>query len=107
MIFITRSKGACPRAGKAERYHALDPETYFWAHATFVEQVLYFADTFVKRLTDEEKQQIYLESKTWYRRYGVSDRPMPADYDEFQRYWDHMLDESWSPIRPPNTVSDM
>jgi uncharacterized protein (DUF2236 family) len=75
-----------------ERYHALDPETYYWAHATFVEQVLYFADTFVKRLTDDEKEQIYLESKTWYRRYGVSDGPMPADYDEFQRYWDHMLD---------------
>jgi uncharacterized protein (DUF2236 family) len=75
------------------RYHALDPETYFWAHATFVEQVLYFADTFVKRLTREEKEQIYLESKTWYRRYGVSDRPMPADYAEFERYWDRMMGE--------------
>jgi uncharacterized protein (DUF2236 family) len=75
------------------RYHALDPDTYFWAHATFVEQVLYFADTFVKRLTDEEKERIYLESKTWYRRYGVSDRPMPADYAGFQRYWDRMMDE--------------
>ncbi len=74
------------------RYHALDPDTYYWAHATFVEQVLYFTDTFVKRLNDEEKEQIYLESKTWYRRYGVSDRPMPADYAEFQRYWDQMLD---------------
>ena len=75
------------------RYHALDPDTYFWAHATFVEQVLYFADTFVKRLTDAEKEQLYLESKTWYRRYGVSDRPMPADYAAFQRYWDRMIDE--------------
>lgn len=74
-------------------YHALDPETYFWAHATFVEQVLYFADTFVKRLTREEKEQIYAESKTWYRRYGVSDRPMPADYAEFERYWDRMMNE--------------
>ena len=43
----------------AAAYHALNPETYFWAHATFVEQVLYFADTFVKRLTDAEKEQIY------------------------------------------------
>ena len=75
------------------RYHALDPETYFWAHATFVEQVLYFADTFVKRLTEAEREQIYLESKTWYRRYGVSDRPMPADYAGFQAYWDRMMDE--------------
>jgi uncharacterized protein (DUF2236 family) len=87
-------KGDMPsQYGKAGRYHALDPDTYFWAHATFVEQVLYFADTFVKRLTQAEKEQIYLESKTWYRRYGVSDRPMPANYQEFERYWDRMLDE--------------
>jgi uncharacterized protein (DUF2236 family) len=79
--------------GEVKRYHALDPETYYWAHATFVEQVLYFADTFVKRLTEAEKERIYLESKTWYRRYGVSERPMPADYAEFQRYWDWMMDE--------------
>ena len=83
-------KGDMPDGG---RYHALDPDTYFWAHATFVEQVLYFADTFVKRLTEAEKDQIYLESKTWYRRYGVSDRPMPATYAEFERYWDRMMDE--------------
>ena len=87
-------KGDMPsQYGKPSRYHALDPDTYFWAHATFVEQVLYFADTFVKRLSREEKEQIYLESKTWYRRYGVSDRPMPADYAEFERYWDRMIDE--------------
>jgi uncharacterized protein (DUF2236 family) len=88
--FHKNIKGDMPDGG---RYHALDPETYFWAHATFVEQVLYFADTFVKRLTDAEKEQIYLESKTWYRRYGVSDRPMPANYADFQRYWDRMIDE--------------
>nr|WP_090341419.1 oxygenase MpaB family protein [Mycolicibacterium malmesburyense]CRL71270.1 hypothetical protein CPGR_01914 [Mycolicibacterium malmesburyense] len=88
--FHTEIKGEMP---DGKRYHALDPETYFWAHATFVEQVLYFADTFVKRLSCEEKEQIYLESKTWYRRYGVSERPMPASYDEFERYWDRMLDE--------------
>ncbi|MFV9634614.1 oxygenase MpaB family protein [Mycobacterium neumannii] len=88
--YHTDIKGKMPDGA---RYHALDPETYFWAHATFVEQVLYFADTFVKRLSREEKEQIYLESKTWYRRYGVSDRPMPATYDEFERYWDRMLDE--------------
>ena len=55
--------------------------------------MLYFADTFVKRLSRADKEQIYLESKTWYRRYGVSDRPMPTDYAEFEKYWDRMLDE--------------
>jgi uncharacterized protein (DUF2236 family) len=88
--FHTDIKGEMPDGA---RYHALDPDTYFWAHATFVEQVLYFADTFVKRLSRQEKEQIYLESKTWYRRYGVSDRPMPTTYDEFERYWNRMIDE--------------
>lgn len=87
--FHTNIKGTMP---DGKRYHALDPETYFWAHATFVEQVLYFADTFVTRLTEAEKEQIYLESKTWYRRYGVSDRPMPDTYADFQKYWKHMMD---------------
>jgi uncharacterized protein (DUF2236 family) len=87
--FHHQIKGDMPNG---DRYHALDPETYFWAHATFVEQVLYFADTFVKRLTDAEKEQIYLESKTWYRRYGVSERPMPANYQEFEKYWDYMIE---------------
>jgi uncharacterized protein (DUF2236 family) len=92
--FHHQIKGDMPsQDGKAGRYHALDPDTYFWAHATFVEQVLYFADTFVKRLTRAEKELIYAESKTWYRRYGVSDRPMPANYAEFEQYWDRMLDE--------------
>ncbi|AQA01982.1 hypothetical protein BVC93_05540 [Mycobacterium sp. MS1601] len=84
-------KGEMPQTG--QRYHALDPDTYFWAHATFLDQVFYFADTFVKRLTDAEKEQMYLEAKTWYRRYGVSDRPMPTTYAEFQKYWQHMLDD--------------
>lgn len=83
-------KGEMP---DGRRYHALDPDTYFWAHATFVDQVLYFADTFVKRLTRAEKERIYLESKTWYRRYGVSDRVLPADYAAFEAYWNRMLDE--------------
>jgi uncharacterized protein (DUF2236 family) len=92
--FHTQIKGTMPdEYGAGQRYHALDPDTYFWAHATFVDQVLYFADTFVKRLSREEKEQIYLESKTWYRRYGVSDRPMPANYADFERYWDRMIDE--------------
>lgn len=82
-----------PEGVAGARYHALDPDTYFWAHATFVEQILYFADTFVTRLTDAQKEQIYLESKTWYRRYGVSERPMPASYADFVRYWDTVMGE--------------
>lgn len=91
--FHTGIKGDLPAELGGGRYHALDPDTYYWAHATFFDQVLYFTDTFVRRLSRAEKEQMYLESKTWYRRYGVSDRPMPADYAAFEEYWDHMIND--------------
>ncbi|GAB2994994.1 oxygenase MpaB family protein [Mycobacterium bourgelatii] len=74
------------------RYHALNPELFYWAHATFVDQVLYNTDTFIRRLSHAEKEQIFEESKIWYRLYGVSDRGQPQTYDEFVEYWNGMLD---------------
>ncbi|WP_067491954.1 oxygenase MpaB family protein [Actinomadura hibisca] len=83
-------KGVMP---DGSRYHALDPETYYWAHATFLDHMLYGIETFVRPLTNTEKRRIYEESKTWFRMYGVSDRAMPEDWEGFQAYWKHMLEE--------------
>ena len=61
-------------------YHALTPETYWWAHATFqfmAEQVVDRFDD--RRLTTGEREQLYQEGLVWYRRYGVSDRAGAAD----------------------------
>nr|WP_018161599.1 oxygenase MpaB family protein [Smaragdicoccus niigatensis] len=73
------------------RYHALNPELYYWAHATFVDEVITMTDTFIRRLSHEEKSQIFEESKVWYSRYGVSSRSQPQNYDEFVEYWNDML----------------
>ncbi|MBT0565791.1 oxygenase MpaB family protein [Williamsia sp. CHRR-6] len=72
------------------RYHALNPELYYWAHATFVETLIFVTDTFIRRLSYAEKCQIFDESKTWYARYGISARDQPATYDEFCDYFDSM-----------------
>jgi uncharacterized protein (DUF2236 family) len=74
------------------RYHALNPELYYWAHATFVDQTIYTTDTFIRRLSYAEKARIFEESKIWYRLYGVSDRSQPQTYEEFLAYWDSMLE---------------
>lgn len=74
------------------RYHALNPELFYWAHATFVDQVLFITDTFIRRLSHAEKVQIFEESKIWYELYGVSARSQPQTYDEFVEYWEDMLD---------------
>jgi len=74
-------------------YSALNPDTYYWAHATFVEHLITATDTFVRRLSEAEKEQIFAESLTWFERYGVSSVGTPRTWAEFRSYWDHALAE--------------
>ncbi len=74
-------------------YHALAPDTYFWAHATFFESQIATAELFGEPLSEREKQQLYAESLDWYARYGVSLRPAPPDYAAFQVYWRETLEQ--------------
>ena len=74
-------------------YSALNPDTFYWAHACFVEHLITATGTFIRRLTREEKEQILAESVTWFERYGVSPRGTPRTYAEFERYFEHALEE--------------
>lgn len=75
------------------RYHALDPKTYYWAHATFFEGQIATQELFGEPLTRAEKEQLYRESITWYARYGMSMAPVPKDYAAFERYWEDTIDD--------------
>jgi uncharacterized protein (DUF2236 family) len=72
------------------RYHALNPETFYWAHATFFMLVLKTAEYFCGGLTDAEKRQLFDEHVQWYRMYGMSMRPVPKSWEEFQEYWERV-----------------
>lgn len=70
-------------------YHALDPEVFWWAHATFTWEFfraheLYFPG----RLDRTQQEQLYAETVTWFRRYGVSDRAVPPTLDDFWARFD-------------------
>src|SRR5580692_11587684 len=79
------------------RYAALDPDTYYWAHATFFEAQIATQELFGTPLTAAEKEQLYAESITWYARYGLTMRPVPRDYRAFERYWQSMLQNVLQP----------
>jgi len=73
------------------RYHALDPDTFWWAHATFTWEMFQTADQWDhRRLSPARREQLYQETVTWYRRYGVSDRPVPPDVRAFEARWDEI-----------------
>jgi uncharacterized protein (DUF2236 family) len=75
---------------QGRRYSALNPDVFYWAHATFFKSVLLAAERFRGGLTDDQKRQLFDEHVTWYRMYGMSMRPVPKTWEEFQEYWDHM-----------------
>lgn len=85
--FHTTIKGIDKRG---RPYSALNPETYFWAHATFVMSTVVVAQHFGRPMTLAEKEQIYREGVEWYRLYGLSMRPVPADWAAFEAYFDDM-----------------
>ena len=79
---------------KGRRYSALSPATFWWAHATFQYAVEQVVDRFDRRrLTEEERGQLYLDGVEWYRRYGVSMRPVPADRAAFRLEWRRICDD--------------
>jgi uncharacterized protein (DUF2236 family) len=85
------------RLRDGSRYAALDPETYYWAHATFFEAQIATQELFGTPLSYATKAQLYAESITWYERYGLSMRPVPADYAAFERYWAYTLEHVLAP----------
>ena len=49
--------------------------------------VLKTAEYFCGGLTEAEKRQLFNEHVQWYRMYGMSMRPVPKTWEEFQEYW--------------------
>ncbi|WP_301323491.1 oxygenase MpaB family protein [Actinomadura rupiterrae] len=74
---------------QARRYHALEPETFWWAHATFTWEIFKSVEAFhPETLTAEDRERLYAETVAWYSRYGVSMRPVPADHAAFRsKFW--------------------
>jgi uncharacterized protein (DUF2236 family) len=78
---------------EGRRYHALNPETFYWAHATFFMLIIKTAEYFCGGLTEAEKRQLFDEHVQWYQMYGMSMRPVPKTWEEFQAYWDSKCSE--------------
>ncbi|MFI9275733.1 oxygenase MpaB family protein [Kitasatospora sp. NPDC052896] len=72
------------------RYHALAPDTFYWAHAVFFMTMVRFGDRFMGGVTENERERLFTEHISWYRLYGLTMRPVPESWAAFQTYWDHM-----------------
>ncbi len=84
---------------KGRKYHALSPDAFYWAHATFFESIIAGQELFGNRLGAAERELLYEESIDWYALYGLTMRPVPESYAAFQEYWEHMLHDVLEPTK--------
>ncbi len=82
---------------KGRGYNALDPDTFWWAHATFFDMTVRNADVFSHNtLSPADRAKMYDESLTWYERYGMPMGNVPTDYwsfyDKFNDICDNVLE---------------
>ena len=88
--FHKNVKGTHP---DGSRYHSLNPEVYYWAHATFSVMPLLLEGKLSPSMTAKEKEQYFQECRTWYTFYGVAEpEGAPTTYKEFVEYMDRMYD---------------
>ncbi|WP_326690036.1 MULTISPECIES: oxygenase MpaB family protein [unclassified Streptomyces] len=88
-------------------YHALDPDTFYWAHSTFFMLTLLVADRLGPGLSEADKRRLFDEHVVWWRLYGMSMRPVPDSWEDFQDYWERMAGEVLEDNRPTRDVLDL
>ena len=86
---------------QGRRYSALNPDVFYWAHATFFKSAPCWPRNGSAAASPKpQKRQLFDEHIAWYRMYGMSMRPVPKSWEEFQEYWDHMchnvLENNWA-----------
>ncbi len=90
---------------KGRRYHTLDPDTFYWAHATFFYSLVVSIEWFDGPLTLEQKHRLFDEHVQWYRLYGMPMHSVPASWEDFLEYWDRGAAPCSRTTRPPETCS--
>jgi uncharacterized protein (DUF2236 family) len=81
--------------GPQTAYSALDPQLMLWVTAPVFDSVQVLYESFVRRLTNEERAELYRETVRWGELFGMPREVMPETYDEFRRWWPSRLaDES-------------
>jgi uncharacterized protein (DUF2236 family) len=86
------------------RYHAFEPEAYFWVLASGFETIVVTAERFGRPMTASEERRMYDETRELGRRFGLRDRDMPDTYGSFQGWYAWMLEER---IENNRTVRDV
>ena len=77
---------------RGENYHALDPDLLLWVHATLVDSALITYQTFVQKLTGDDREAFYQESKVLGELLRIPREHFPPRLADFESYVARMID---------------
>jgi uncharacterized protein (DUF2236 family) len=72
-------------------YDANDPELKLWVLATITDSTLLVYDSFVSRLTDEDRESYYADNLRVGDLFGIPASITPPTYKDFRVYFDEMM----------------
>ena len=72
-------------------YDANDPDLKLWVLSTITESTLLVYELFVSRLSDEDRESYYADSLMVADLFGIPERLVPQNYQDFQVYFDGMM----------------
>ena len=75
---------------QGRRYSALNPEAYFWVHATVLEGALVFQEKFDRPLSADELDRMYDEWRRVGLMLGLRESDLPTDIAGFWTRWDEI-----------------
>jgi len=74
-------------------YNPRNPKLALWVYATLVEGALHGYETFLRPLSDSDKQTYYEQSQQSVAMLGVKPSRLPATYDDLLDYMDTMISD--------------
>jgi uncharacterized protein (DUF2236 family) len=77
--------------GPSTPYSALDPELMVWVTAPVFDSARSLYEAFVRRLSGDEREQLYRETVFWGELFGMPRDAMPESYAAFARWWPELL----------------
>jgi uncharacterized protein (DUF2236 family) len=77
--------------GPQTPYDALDPALMLWVTAPVFDSALTLYETFVRRLSAAEREQLYSETVSWGELFGMPREAMPPSYAAFKQWWPELL----------------
>ncbi|MEV5559154.1 oxygenase MpaB family protein [Nonomuraea wenchangensis] len=78
-------------------YHALNAEAWAWVHLTLFERFVALNRHFGTPLTGAQQRRLYAESRQLGHILRVPERELPADLEDYWRYFDRMVAERLEP----------